>query len=242
MFRKFALILGISLAVSGCAQQARFLPMIDAGSAVKEAQEQSELSSRYRGTLSQRVSQLSGSQVADDGERVARLNPVINRLFAAAAPYCGGQSCYHPVLLEENQGLNAHADSKRISISRAMIDLAANDDQLALVLGHELAHVLMGHTRRDSWQRVAAAFGNDHRKGDERQADYVGLYLVARAGYSPAEAIELWRRMGAVQPGIIHGDKVHPGTAERYVALRNTADEIAYKRRAGRSLMPNEAP
>lgn len=240
MVRKFALVLGISLVVSACAQPSRFLPMVDAGSAVEEAREQKELASQYRGSLSERVNQLNGSDPFSDAERMERVRPVVERLFAAAAPWCGGRPCYRPVLLEENQGLNAHADSSRISISRTMIDLARTDAQLALVLGHELAHVLMGHTHRDFGERMAAAmFGRDDRKGDERQADYVGLYLVARAGYSPTEAVDLWRRMGAVQPAIIHGDKVHPGTAERYVALRDTVTEITAKKRRGLPLMPN---
>jgi predicted Zn-dependent protease len=213
--------------------------MVDAGSAVREAREQRELATQYRGSLSERVNQLNGSEATTDDERMARIRPVIERLFAAAAPWCGGQPCYRPVTLEENQGLNAHADSQRISISRTMVDLARSDEQLALVLGHELAHVLMGHIHRDFGERVAALFGQDLRKDDERQADYVGLYLVARAGYSPTEAVSLWRRMGAVQPAIIHGDKVHPGTAERFVALRDTAAEIADKKRRGLVLMPN---
>jgi len=244
--RKLSLGLVLALVLSACAQTAPFLPMPDAGGAMKEAAAQNALSSKYRGSLGDRLRQL-GTDEASDAERRARIEPVAARLFAAAAPFCrapatkigtGGGACTHPIVFENGDGLNAHANSRRISITRAMVDLTASDDQLALVLAHELAHVLLGHTRRGMWDRVAANFDESVEKTDERHADYLGLYLAARAGYDAREATNLWRRMGAVLPSIIHGDHVHPGTAERFVALRRAADEIEYKRRRGLPLVP----
>lgn len=226
--------------LTACAESPRFLPMPDHATALAEAQAQSTASSKVSGNLADRVRQLSPGETVGDADRLARAQRVAARLYAAAQPFFRHQGLAnsYPVDLEDGGLLNAHADSRHLSISRPMIDLATNDDQLALVLGHELAHLVLGHTVRDFQDRVARAFDTGRDKDDERQADYVGLYLAVRAGYEADCAITLWRRMGAAVPAIIHGDQVHPGTAERYVALRQTAVEIDRKRAAGQAVMP----
>lgn len=215
--------------------------MADRFSALAEAETQRAASSQFSGGVGERVRQLSPGPDITDEQRLARLQPVIQRLFAAAAPLCApqGVSCTVPVHLEDSSSLNAHASSRSLTISRPMVDLASSEAQLALVLGHELAHIVLRHTVRDFGERVSRTFNTASDKDDERQADYVGLYLAARAGYDPGQAIKLWRRMGIAQPLIIQGDHVHPGTAERYVALRHAAEEIEAKRAAGLPLHPN---
>lgn len=229
--------------LAACASSPRYLPMADQFSALAEAETQRNAAAQISGSLAERVRQMSPGEITDQ-QRLARLQPVADRLFAAAAPLCRpqGVDCRLPIRLEESVVLNAHANSRFLSISRPMVDLTADDHQLALVLGHELAHVVMGHTIRDFGAQLSRAFDHGRDKNDERQADYVGLYLTVRAGFDASRAITLWRRMGTVQPQIIHGDQIHPGTAERYVALRQTAQEIAVKRAAGRPLLPNVAP
>lgn len=241
--RPFVLSAVLLSSLAACAPSPRYLPMADQFSALAEAEAQRSAAAQISGSLADRVRQLSPGDITDE-QRLARLQPVAERLFAAAAPLCRSQGidCRFPVRLEESAVLNAHANSRFLSISRPMIDLTADDHQLALVLGHELAHVVMGHTIRDFGAQVSRVFDSGRDKDDERQADYVGLYLTVRAGYDASRAITLWRRMGTVQPQIIHGDQIHPGTAERYVALRQTAHEIAAKRSAGRLLLPSALP
>lgn len=242
--RQITLAAALLSALAACAQSPRFLPMADRNIALAEAEAQRTASSQFSGTLTDRVRQLSPVGVITDEQRMARLQPVAERLFAAAQPLCRQQeiACSFPVQLEESVTLNAHATSRNLSISRPMVDLAATADQLALVLGHELAHAVLGHTVRDFGDRLARAFDHGRDKDDERQADYVGLYLAVRAGFDANQAITLWRRMGIAQPQIIQGDQVHPGTAERYVALRQAVAEIAAKRAAGKPLLPDLHP
>lgn len=250
LVRNVLLVSVVMLAAAGCTQASGFLPLPDAGSAHQEAKAQNALSSRFTGDLGERLRQLREGRTSTDADRHARIRPVMERLYAAAAPFCrnqarqsgrtGSYACVHPVSIEDSGTLNAHANSRRITISPHMVDLAADDAQLALVLGHELAHVLLGHTRRNMWDQLAAAIDDQRDKNDERAADYLGIYLVARSGYDAWGAIELWRRMGAVQPAIIIGDRVHPGTAERYVALRRAAAEIDALRQAGQPLLPRQ--
>lgn len=70
------------------------------------------------------------------------------------------------------------------------------------------------------------------------EADYVGLYYAARAGYDPFVAEGLWRRMGMMDPKSITFARTHPATAERAVSMRQTATEINNKRALGLPLIP----
>ena len=74
----------------------------------------------------------------------------------------------------------------------------------------------------------------------EAEADYIGLYFMARAGYDIVDAPNFWRRMGIAHPGSIRTNHAasHPGTPERFVALNKTVSEILDKRAAGKELLP----
>jgi len=107
--------------------------------------------------------------------------------------------------------------------------LNLTDDEVAMVMGHEIAHALREHAREQAGKNTitsvgtrilgavgSAYFGVDPRlgdaaagmvaqgaalsfsRGDESEADLVGLDLAARAGYDPRAGIALWQKMGAV--------------------------------------------
>jgi predicted Zn-dependent protease len=129
------------------------------------------------------------------------------------------------------------------------------------VLAHEIAHNTMKHmdAKRTnasvgSILDIAAAIygvnthgmfgglaGNAHSKGFESEADYVGLYLMTRAGLPIDDAPTFWRRMAANNPASIRGGYLatHPATPERFVALEQTIAEIRDKQARGEPLVPN---
>ena len=102
--------------------------------------------------------------------------------------------------------------------------LQLNDDEVAMIMGHEMAHALREHARermgksfatRGALELGSAIFGlgNTGRllagmgeqlltlvfsREDESEADLVGMDLAARAGYDPAAGITLWQKMGQV--------------------------------------------
>jgi len=107
--------------------------------------------------------------------------------------------------------------------------LNLTDDEVAMVMGHEIAHALREHAREQAGKNTitsvgtrilgavgSAYFGVDPRlgdaaagmvaqgaalsfsRGDESEADLVGLDLAARAGYDPRAGIALWQKMSAV--------------------------------------------
>ena len=105
--------------------------------------------------------------------------------------------------------------------------LQLSDDEVAMIMGHEVAHALLEHARermgktmatRGAIEIGAALFGVgglgraaadmggqlltlQFSRSDESEADALGLLLAARAGYDPRAGITLWQKMGAVSKG-----------------------------------------
>lgn len=153
------------------------------------------------------------------------------------------RACGYDVQLDPSDELNARADGKRLFITTAMAGFAATDDELALVLGHELAHHVLGHrdwhgaeARGRRTQTVPALSGAPG--GSERQADRVGLYLVARAGFDSSIAPAFWRRFGAYNWRARYPQWNHPSAEARARALEAVEAEIGARRAARQPLTP----
>jgi len=154
------------------------------------------------------------------------------------------RACGYDVQLNPSDELNARADGRRLFISTALAGFAANDDELALILGHELAHHVLRHRH---WSEVGGAGRRANEPawraeggegGAERQADRVGLYLLARAGYDPGVAAPFWRRFGESNWRVRFPQIGHASAAARARALEEVRREIEAKRTAGEPLLP----
>ena len=101
--------------------------------------------------------------------------------------------------------------------------LKLSDDEVAMIMGHEMTHALREHAREQMGKTMATrgaielgsailGLGNGGRllagmggqlltlqfgRADETEADLVGLELAARAGYDPRAGITLWQKMAA---------------------------------------------
>lgn len=154
------------------------------------------------------------------------------------------RACGYEVQLDPSDELNARADGRRLFISTALAGFAETDDELALILGHELAHHVLGHrpwnerggAARQANEGAWRAAGGEG--GAEQQADRVGLYLAARAGYDPAVAAPFWRRFGASNWRVRFPQVGHASAESRARALEAVEREIGEKRRLGGELMP----
>ena len=169
--------------------------------------------------------------------------------------------CGYPVMLGDSDAVNAYADGKRIIITKGMMRFARDDQDLALVVAHELGHNLMGHmdkkqsnymlgtlldlaaaanginTRGTFGSAGASAFSQDF----EAEADYVALYYMNAAGLPLEGVADFWREMAAEHPGSIGSNHSasHPATSERFIAISKTIEEINHKIAAGEPLTPN---
>jgi len=169
--------------------------------------------------------------------------------------------CGYPAVLGESDAVNAYADGKRIIITKGMMRFAQDDQDLALVIAHELGHNLMGHldkkqsnymlgtlldlaaavnginTRGTFGSAGAGAFSQDF----EAEADYVALYYMNAAGLSLEGVADFWREMAAEHPSSIGSNHSasHPATSERFLAISKTIEEINNKMTNGQPVRPN---
>ena len=128
----------------------------------------------------------------------------------------------------DSEQVNAFAlPGGKMAVYTGLVPVAGNEDAMAAVMGHEIAHALQRHgAQRMTEQRLAqlgqmagAMSGMDpgqmqavmavygygralpYARKHETQADYVGLMLMSAACFDPREAIPLWERMSAASGG-----------------------------------------
>lgn len=170
-------------------------------------------------------------------------------------------------LSPSGKGVNAHADGEKIVVYPALVGFAMSDTHLALVLAHEYTHHIMKHVSSAQKNVLAGALLGSladalarsqgmstggklgqlgaqasmlaYSPSFEHEADYIGLYMLARAGYKIEDAPGFWRKMAQNNPKGIYNRTTHPTTPERYVSLEKTIKEIRKKQAAGARLLPN---
>ena len=103
----------------------------------------------------------------------------------------------------------AWARRNTVTVSDAMVRFAENDDELAFVISHEISHIILDHSASPFGRRSVSL---------EREADHVGVYLMARAGYDATRGIYLLMRMAKSFPW--SDDSV------RYDVIAKLADRI----------------
>ncbi len=205
-----------------------------------------------------------------------RLAAIAERVGPAAISLCNElrtngfipkeQRCVFIVELApaSDDSINAFADGHKVEITRRMMQLTKDDNQLAFIIAHEFAHNIMGHlndayqnslsgafmgalldaatggTGNGSMDQLGGELGTLHHSADyEKEADYVGLYIQARSGFGLDKAPEIWRLLAAVNPDGIYNAFTHPTSAERFILMRKTIEEINQKRANKSALIPN---
>jgi len=148
-------------------------------------------------------------------------------------------TCGYPVKLRFSTAINAYANGKSITVTTGMMEFAARDEELALVVGHELAHNTMRHVPKSIRNLLLSGFATRTTRPFESEADYVGMYYMARAGFELEGVEDFWRRLGVISPKSIVRAKTHPVSPDRLLSIRATAKEIEHKTSTGEELVPN---
>lgn len=185
---------------------------------------------------------------ADSGKYLPMVERVSNRIVQAAGV---AQQAQWRVAVVRSKDVNANASADgTIVVYTGILPVAESEAGLAVILGHEVAHVVARHSGERLSQMVvaqgltsvAAAFASPQYQAPlgaalglgaqygvlmpfsrhhESEADHLGIYYMAKAGYDPAEAPRLWERMSARgKSGTPEFMSTHPSEATRIAQLR----------------------
>jgi len=134
----------------------------------------------------------------------------------------------------------------KIVVFTGILPIARNEDGLAAIIGHEVAHAILKHGQqsidyeRNSFKDSALASLdkasiNPYSRNHEKEADLVGLSLMVIAGYNGNEAVSVWKRMSALGE-IPEFYSTHPSSSRRADYLWQeipTSQHIARKINSG---------
>jgi PDZ domain len=175
-------------------------------------------------------------------------------------------ACATPVELVPADDAKAVTTDDKIVIGTTVVALARTDAQLAVVVGRELALVNLDRSKKQQAGTLLGAAGGTLLDGTfllsgmytggiftkkfemfgahttgiefEREADYLGAYYAARAGYDVSGAEEIWRAIGQAPADSIRLDSARPIPPQRFLEMRAVAVEIADKQRRRLPLLP----
>ena len=127
-----------------------------------------------------------------------------------------------------------------------------SDDEVAMVMGHEIAHALREHARERLAKSTIVNYGSQiiggllfgqtgqylgqqaggllslkFSRDDETEADLVGMELAARAGYDPRSGVTLWEKMSQASKGAPPAwFSTHPSSASRIKKIEANLPDV----------------
>ncbi len=209
----------------------------------------------------------SYAQVLQTEQSKGHLNTDVamtNRVRAIAARITPTTSAFRPdapawkweVNVIQSDQLNAWCmpGGKIAFYSGIITKLQLTDDEIAAIMGHEIAHALREHGRERASEQITAGLlvnvgvaaagggkaamdmaglaysvtvGLPNSRTHETEADRIGIELAARAGYDPKAAVTLWQKMGKVSGGGGPGFlSTHPSNESRIKDLEGYAVRV----------------
>ena len=203
----------------------------------------------------QQYAQMMGQ--ANQAKALAPANdPRLVKLRAIAAKIIPHTAAWNPrasswkweVNLLGSKDINAFClPGGKIAFYTGILDqLKLTDDEIAMVMGHEIAHALREHARERMGKSAATNIGASalsqllglgevgqtvtrygagllslkFSREDESEADLVGMELAARAGYDPRSGVTLWQKMSAGGAGAPEFLSTHPSGQIRIAEIQ----------------------
>ena len=192
----------------------------------------------------------------DNHPQLVKLRAIAQRIIPYATQWNSRASSWRwEVNLIGSKQINAFCmPGGKIAFYTGILDqLKLTDDEIAMVMGHEMAHALREHARERIAKSQATSIGLSlgaqllglgelgnmaanlgtqlltlkFSRSDESEADLVGLELAARAGYDPQAAVTLWQKMGqATGNGGIGFLSTHPTGPDRIRELEQNVPRV----------------
>lgn len=223
-------------------------------SLVPEQQLNQEASQQY----SEIIQEARSKNLLDrDATQVNRVKAISQRLIAQVGVFRADAAGWpwevHVLSVDE---VNAWCmPSGKIAVYTGLLSkVKPTDDELAAVLGHEIAHALREHARERVSQQMATSIGLQvlsmatgssaasdlggklsevmftlpNSRTHETEADRMGVELAARAGFDPRAAVTLWQKMGAAAGGDSPPEflSTHPSASTRISELQATSQQV----------------
>ena len=213
---------------------------------------------QYRQTLGEAESK--GALAPDDYPQLKRLRAIAAKLIPFTTQWNPDSRKWKwEVNLIGSKQINAWCmPGGKIAFYTGILDqLQLNDDEVAMIMGHEMAHALREHSReRLAKSRatgmglsvasqllglgqlgdVAANLGTQlltlkYGRDDETEADLVGLEIAARGGFKPEASVQLWKKMLAATgagKGQLPFLSTHPSGNNRIQELEANLPKVAH--------------
>lgn len=141
---------------------------------------------------------------------------------------------YEIVLVDDPELINAFTIGGYIFFTTAMYDFCKSQDEIACIIGHEMAHNELGHIRKNlskakanqelfgDFGAITTALGSSITSGfnqhDEQHSDFLGMDYARAAGYDVCQNVGLWKRMAELegkQPKMMGLFRTHPYSIAR---------------------------
>ena len=189
-----------------------------------------------------------------DNVQTQRMRAIANRLLPHAAKFNERAKDWKwEINVLDSPQINAFCmPGGKIAVFTGILNkLQLTDDEAALVMGHEIGHALYEHARARAGKQMALGatravagliFGQlgdlvgagagslatlKFSRGDETQADLIGLELAARAGYDPRAGITLWQKMSKASQGAPpQWMSTHPSGETRIQTIKQHIPEV----------------
>ena len=128
------------------------------------------------------------------------------------------RACAARLVLKVDSRIRAFSDHHNAAITTGLVRFAQNDDEIALVAGHELAHII----RQDRSRGALAS-----RRAAEDAADALGAQIAHCAGYDAGRALDFWRRFARRDALGWLRSPSHPSSGARRRSLEELTGHLA---------------
>ena len=253
--RAFLLAAGASAAGSALAQ-------VDVGSSSGLRKlvpaETLETSARQQYTQVLADARAKGALAPDGHPQLQRLHTIAQKLIPHTASWNPrSREWKWQVNLIGSKQINAWCmPGGKIAFYTGILDqLKLNDDEVAMIMGHEMAHALREHARERLAKSQATSMGLSiasqllglgqlgdvaanlgtqlltlkYSRDDETESDLVGLEIASRGGYKPEASVSLWQKMQAASgngsPSFL---STHPSGANRIEELQANLPKVQH--------------
>lgn len=197
-----------------------------------------------------------GTLLPDNHPQVIRLRAIAQRIIPHSLEWNRrARQWQWQVIAIQSKDLNAFCmPGGKIAFYTGILEqLKLNDDEVAMIMGHEMAHALREHARERVGKQSATRLGVNVISGllglgslgdavlsmggqlltlkfsreDESEADLVGMELAARAGYDPQAGVTLWQKMAAAAKGAPpQFMSTHPSSGTRIQEIQDNLPKV----------------